>query len=107
MIRNLQFLVAIQLIVLMMLGFPGGTILFSYKVGVETRDAIIALKLHMDNSRFEAGKGISNWLETNSTSHYIDSHMMVAYDTVVQKVIQSYSNIPKLTEVSRNHLLAN
>ncbi|KAG0612199.1 hypothetical protein M758_6G009500 [Ceratodon purpureus] len=98
-IRNVQFLVAIQLVVLMMVGFIGGTILFSYKVGVETKDAIIALKLHMDSSRSEPGKGISNWLVTNSTSHYIDSHMIIAYDTVVQKV-DKYAEKNNLTAIA-------
>jgi hypothetical protein len=79
--------VAIQLIVLMMLGFIGGTILFSYKVGIETKDAIIAFKTEMDNSRSRTAKGVSNWLETNSTFYYIDSHMMEAYETMVQKVV--------------------
>lgn len=88
--KNLPFLVALQLIVLMILGFVGGTILFSYKVGVETKDAVVALKIHMDNSRLEAEKGVSNWLEINSTYQYIDSHMMAAYDTVVQKVFQPH-----------------
>ena len=105
-IKNLPVLVALQLISSMIAGFVGGTILFSYKVGVEAKDAVIALKIHMDNSRSDAGKGVSNWLEPNSTSHFIDSHMMIAYDTVVDKVIQSYFVSLNLTESSRRSAIA-
>jgi len=68
----------------MTLVFVGGTILFSFKVGVEAKDAVVALKLKMGNSKSEAGIGFSNWLEPKS----VESYMMAAYATVVQKVTQ-------------------
>lgn len=91
--RNLPSLVALGLIVSMILGVVGGTILFSFKVGVEAKDVIVALKLkmeNMENNKSEGNFGFSNWLEPKS----VESHMMSAYATVVQKVIRfNYNNV--------------
>lgn len=77
---------ALGLIVSMILVVVGGTVLFSFKVGVEAKDAVVTLKLKMENSNAEAGIGFSNWLEPKS----VESHLMAAYATVVQKVTQFY-----------------
>lgn len=88
-------MVALGLIVSMILVVVGGTVLFSYKVGGEAKDAVVALKLKMESSKSEAGIGFSNWLEPKS----VESHMMAAYATVVQKVTQFQlwkSNLPDI-----------
>ncbi|XP_024386629.1 uncharacterized protein [Physcomitrium patens] len=93
-IKNLSFLVALQLIVSMTLVILGGTILFSFKVSVETKDAVDALK-----SNLEAGKRFSDWLGTSPTSLNIDKYMMMAYDTVVQRV-NDYAEESNMTTVA-------
>lgn len=70
----------------------GGAILFSYKVGVEAKDAVVTLKTHVEQSRWRSLK-FSQWLEGDNTMYnYIDSHMASAYDTLVQKVYYQYNH---------------
>lgn len=64
----------------------GGAILFSYKVGVEAKDAVVTLKTQLEQSRWSSSN-YSQWLEGDNTIYnYIDSHMTIAYDTLVHKV---------------------
>lgn len=68
--------------------------MFSFKVSVETKDAVDALK-----SNLEAGKRFSDWLGTSPTSLNIDKYMMMAYDTVVQRV-NDYAEESNMTTVA-------
>lgn len=71
----------------MIVGFLGGSILFTYKVGMEAKDAIITLKIHVDHSNYAETIGLNKWVEENNVTQQIDSYMSQAYEALLEQVM--------------------
>lgn len=86
---SLPTLVAVVLILMIFVGFLGGSILFTYKVGMEAKDAIVTLKTHVDHSNYAETMGLNKWVEENNVTQQVDSYMSQAYEALLQQVIIS------------------
>lgn len=75
-----------MLIILIFVGFVGGSILFTYKVGMEAKDALVTLKTQIDHSNYAETTGLNKWIEENNVTQQLDAYMGQAYDTILQQV---------------------
>ncbi|CAM6033831.1 unnamed protein product [Sphagnum compactum] len=100
-IESLPAAVAVVLIIVMCILLTGGILLFTYKVGMESKDAVMAFKSHMQSSGSAAPGTLSRWVEDNKIPQYIDSHSNKAYNILVLKVdeIAAKNNMTELKDV--------
>lgn len=103
---KLPTVVAIVLILLMIVGFLGGSILFTYKVGMEAKDAIITLKIHVDHSNYAETIGLNKWVEENNVTQQIDSYMSQAYEALLEQidVFAAKNNMTEAVKVGKQFL---
>ena len=83
---KLPTIVATVLILLIFVSFLGGSILFTYKVGMEAKDALVTLKTVVDHSNYAETTGLNKWVEENNVTQQLESYMGQAYDTLIQQV---------------------
>ncbi len=86
-VASLPRVVAIWLILAMIMGSLGGAVILSYKVGMETKDAIVIMKTHVQSNNYAEKIGLSQWIEENNVSQQIDAYWVQAYDTLMQQVL--------------------
>ncbi|CAK9234242.1 unnamed protein product [Sphagnum troendelagicum] len=100
-IESLPAAVAVVLIIVMCILLTGGILLFTYKVGMESKDAVMAFKSHMQSCGGAAPGTLSRWVEDNKIPQYIDSHSNKAYNILVHKVdeIAAKNNMTELKDV--------
>lgn len=79
-------MVATVLIIMIFVGSLGGSILFTYKVGLEAKDALVNFKTHVDHSNYAETTGLNKWLEENNVTQQLDSYVGQAYETLMQQV---------------------
>ncbi|CAM6105704.1 unnamed protein product [Calypogeia fissa] len=96
-IPSLHTLVATGLITTMILGFLGGLTLFSYKVGMEGKDAVVMIKVHLEENDYAEVVGFNKWVQDNKVPELIDTYVGKGYDALMEQV-DSFAVKNNLTE---------
>ncbi|MCO5593737.1 hypothetical protein L7F22_047754 [Adiantum nelumboides] len=77
----------IQLFIHMLIvGSLAGLILFSYKVGVEGKDAMVGLKAHIQMSNYTKRAGLKHWIEESKVFDVIETYAGKAYESILEQI---------------------
>lgn len=106
-VGSLQSVIALFLIIIMIVGSLAGLILFSYKVGLEGKDAVVALNAHIQKSNYAERIGLKQWIEDNKVPDLIDTYAARAYETVSEQIdfFAAQYNLTDLANAGKRYVL--
>lgn len=106
-IRSLHTLVAVGLITTMIVGSLGGLALFSYKVGMEGKDAVVMIKVHLEENDYAEVVGFNQWVEDNKVPEVIDTYVVKGYDALMEQVdaFAVKNNLTEFVDVGKELLM--
>ncbi|CAN6170214.1 unnamed protein product [Urochloa humidicola] len=107
-LRHLKTLVAVGLMLSMIFGFITGSIFFSYKIGLEGKNAVMSLKSHVEKGNYSEKIGLKKWLEDNDIPSLVDQYSAKIYDTVWEQVdhLAVQYNLTDFTSGFRHFLIS-
>ncbi|EHA8590106.1 transmembrane protein [Cocos nucifera] len=106
-LSRLHTLVAISLIIFMILGTLSGFLFFSYKIGIEGRDAVISIKTHLQHHNYSQWIGFQRWMDDNDVPELIESYTSKFYESISQYIdsLALQYNATEIVDGFRHHLL--
>ncbi|KAK9117293.1 hypothetical protein Sjap_016240 [Stephania japonica] len=106
-LKRLKIVIGIGLIAFMIVSSVSGFVLFSYKIGMEGKDAVLSLKTHMQESNYAERIGLNQWIEENQVPELIDAYMFKFYETLSQQIdsLALYYNVTEIVEGVQRYLI--